>query len=161
MRSGRSNHNAIASIFRSTTRDLSAYKVVALWLESPLRIRWTGIHSPMSSLTKRLSKMVSTASWLGARYLRDVVENKPASSLVVCLSKALNGTPPSLCGRQMGQFFSEVRVGDKKGIPPQNKCHVQYYKIQIRNYLLWRPLVGKKAERQQQHAHQTTSITIF
>ena len=30
---------------------------------------------------------------LGARHLRKVVENKPASSLVVSLGKALNGTP--------------------------------------------------------------------
>ena len=30
---------------------------------------------------------------LGARHLGEVVENKPASSLVVSLGKALNGTP--------------------------------------------------------------------
>ena len=46
-------------------------------------------------------KMVSTASLLGARHIRDSVENKPASLLVVSLGKALNGMPPSLCGRQM------------------------------------------------------------
>ena len=34
--------------------------------------------------------MVFTASLLGARHLRGVVENKPASSLVVSLGKALN-----------------------------------------------------------------------
>ena len=37
--------------------------------------------------------MVTTASLLGARHLREVVENKPASLLVVSLGKALNGTP--------------------------------------------------------------------
>ena len=37
--------------------------------------------------------MVSAASLLGARHLGEVVENKPASSLVVSLGKALNGTP--------------------------------------------------------------------
>ena len=47
--------------------------------------------------------MVSTASLLGARHLWEVVENKPASSLVVSLGKALNGTPPPLCGRQVVQ----------------------------------------------------------
>ena len=31
---------------------------------------------------------------------RDSVENKPASLLVLSLGKALNGTPPFLCGRQ-------------------------------------------------------------
>ena len=38
-------------------------------------------------------KMVSAATLLGARHLGQVVENKPASSLVVSLGKALNGTP--------------------------------------------------------------------
>ena len=37
--------------------------------------------------------MIFTASLLGARHLGEVVENKPASSLVVSLGKALNGTP--------------------------------------------------------------------
>ena len=37
--------------------------------------------------------MVSAASLLGARHLWEVVENKPASSLVVSLGKALNGMP--------------------------------------------------------------------
>ena len=45
--------------------------------------------------------MVFTASLLGAKHIREVVENKPASSLVVSLGKALNGMPSSLCGRQM------------------------------------------------------------
>ena len=48
---------------------------------------------PLSSHTKRLYKMVSTASLLGAQHLREVVENKPASSLGVSLGKALNGMP--------------------------------------------------------------------
>ena len=48
---------------------------------------------PLSSHTKRLKKMVSIASLLGARHLGEVVENKPVSSLVVSLGKALNGTP--------------------------------------------------------------------
>ena len=37
--------------------------------------------------------MLSMASLLGARHLWEVMENKPASSLVVSLGKALNGTP--------------------------------------------------------------------
>ena len=45
--------------------------------------------------------MVFTASLLGAQHIRDSVENKPASSLVVSLGKELNGMLPSLCGRQM------------------------------------------------------------
>ena len=31
------------------------------------------------------------------------MENKPASSLVLSLDKALNGTPPPLCGRQVAR----------------------------------------------------------
>ena len=42
---------------------------------------------------RKTLKMVSIASLLGARHLGKVVENKPASSLVVSLGKALNGTP--------------------------------------------------------------------
>ena len=48
---------------------------------------------PLSSHTQRLLKMVSIASLLGARHLWEVVESKPASSLIVSLGKALNGTP--------------------------------------------------------------------
>ena len=45
--------------------------------------------------------MVFIASLLGAQHIRDSVENKPASLLVVSLGIALKGMPPSLCGRQM------------------------------------------------------------
>ena len=45
--------------------------------------------------------MIFTAFLLGAQHIRDSVENKPASLLIVSLGKALNGTPASLCGRQM------------------------------------------------------------
>ena len=38
------------------------------------------------------------------------MENKPASLLVVSLGKALNGTPPPLCGRQVA--------------PPDYNCEV-------------------------------------
>ena len=47
--------------------------------------------------------MVSTTSLLGTLYLRDVVENKLASLLVMPLGKALNGTPPPLCEKQAAQ----------------------------------------------------------
>ena len=46
--------------------------------------------------------MVFTAFLLGAQHKkRDSVENKPASLLVEFLGKALNGTPPPLCGKQV------------------------------------------------------------
>ena len=48
---------------------------------------------PFVESYQKTLKMVSIASLLGARHLWEVVENKPASSLVVFLDKALNGTP--------------------------------------------------------------------
>ena len=45
--------------------------------------------------------MVFKSFLLGTEHKRDGVENKPASLLVVSLGKALNGMPPSLCGRQV------------------------------------------------------------
>ena len=59
-----------------------------------------GFISLVESYQKTFKKMVFTASLLGAQHIRDSVENKPASVLVF-LGKALNGMPPSLCGRQM------------------------------------------------------------
>ena len=64
--------------------------------------------------------MVSTASLLGARHLWEVVENKPASSLVVSLGKALNGTPPPLCGRQVAQTPQKWQLPSDCGRPVQN-----------------------------------------
>ena len=59
-----------------------------------------GFISLVESYQKTL-KNGTTASLLGAQHLRDSVENKPASLLVVSLGKALNGMPPSSYGRQM------------------------------------------------------------
>ena len=59
-----------------------------------------GFISLVESYQKTL-KMVFTASLLGAQHIRYSVENKPARLLIVSLGKALNGMPPSLCGRQM------------------------------------------------------------
>ena len=55
----------------------------------------------LSRIKPMTLKLVSTASLLDAQYLRDSVENKPASLLVVPLRKVLRGIPPSWCGRQM------------------------------------------------------------
>ena len=70
--------------------------------------------------------MVSTASLLGARHLWEVVENKPASSLVVSLGKALNGTPPPLCGRQV------VQTPQKMAIPKRVRTSRPKYSDTIR-----------------------------
>ena len=58
---------------------------------------------PLSESYQKTLKVISTASLFGARHLGEVVESKPASSLVVSLGKAPNGTSPSLCGRQVIQ----------------------------------------------------------
>ena len=76
--------------------------------------------NPLSSHTKRLKKMVSTAYLLGAWNSGEVVENKPASSLVVPLGKALNGTPPPLCGRQVAQTTRKWQLPSECGRPVQN-----------------------------------------
>ena len=74
--------------------------------------------------------MVSTASLLGARHLEEVVENNPASSLVVSLGKALNGTLPPLCGRQVAPFSLRIEGWWQEEHPTvKNKCHV--IKMQI------------------------------
>ena len=76
--------------------------------------RWVGAHNlPTAGLLLTRLRAYATfaltppklpgvsASLLGAHHIGDSVENKPASLLVVSLGKALNGTPPSLCGGQM------------------------------------------------------------
>ena len=74
---------------------------------------------------QRFLKMVSPASLLGARHLGEVVENKPASSLVVFLGKALNGTPPLLCGRHVAQTPRKCQL------PSECRCPVQKIAIQF------------------------------
>ena len=71
-----------------------------------LSIDTESVRSPRSK-TKYLSSLVFTASLLGARHLGEVVENKPASSLVVSLGKALNGTPHLYVEDRWPSFPSE------------------------------------------------------
>ena len=74
--------------------------------------------NPLVKSYQKTEKMASTASLLGARHLGEVVENKPASSLVVFLGKALNGTPPPFCERQVAQMAILKRVRTSR--PVQN-----------------------------------------
>ena len=74
----------------------------------------------LSSHTKRLKKMVSTVSLLGARHLGEVEKNKPASSRVVSLDKAINGMPPPLCERQVAHTPQKWQLPSKCGRPVQN-----------------------------------------
>ena len=77
---------------------------------------------------------------LGARHLGEVVENKPASSLVVSLGKALSGTPPLLCGRPVAQLSLRVDGWWQKGhsTVKQMPCYKKF------RCLLWRPLIWNK-----------------
>ena len=59
-----------------------------------------GLISLVESCQKTLKNGIhSFPAWRSAH--RDSVENKSAGLLVVSMGKALNGMPPSLCGRQM------------------------------------------------------------
>ena len=70
---------------------------------------------------QKTSKMVSTASLFGDRHIEEVVENTPASSLVVSLGKALCGWFPSLSGRQVTQTLQKWQLPGECGRPVQNK----------------------------------------
>ena len=75
--------------------------------------------------------MVSTASLLGAWHLRNVVENKPASSLVVFFGKALNGMSPSLCGRQIAQTPRKWQLPSECRHPaPKTAIHFAFSRIE-------------------------------
>ena len=80
----------------------------------------TGLQFPLSGRIKTTLKMVSTASLLGVWHLWKVVENKPVSSLVVFLSKALNRTNSLLCERQVAQMPWKGKLPCERGHPVQN-----------------------------------------
>ena len=61
-----------------------------------------GLNPLVESYQKTLKNDIHSFLF-GARHLGKVVQNKPASSLVVSLGKALDVTPPPLCGRQVAQ----------------------------------------------------------
>ena len=61
-----------------------------------------------------------TLKKIGARHLWEVVENKPASSLVVSLGKALNGMPLPLCGRQVAHKPRKRQLPSECGLPVQS-----------------------------------------
>ena len=65
-------------------------------------------------------KMVPTAFPLGARQLGEIQKIKPASSLAASLGKALNGTAPFLCGRQVAQTLGKWQHPSECGRPVQN-----------------------------------------
>ena len=74
----------------------------------------------VESYQKTLKIMIFADSLLSARYLGEIVENKPASSLVASSSKALNGTPPPLCRRQVTQIPRKWQLPSECGRPIQN-----------------------------------------
>ena len=74
----------------------------------------------VESYQKTFLKMVSKAFLLGAQHIEEIVENKPASLFVVTLGKALNGTLPSLCGRQVDQTPRKWPLPSECGRPVEN-----------------------------------------
>ena len=61
-----------------------------------------GVHFPSRVIPKDFKNDIqSFAAWRSAH--KDSVEKKPARLLVLSLVKALDGTPPSSCGRQMAE----------------------------------------------------------
>ena len=61
-----------------------------------------GVHSLSRVIPEDFKKWYSQLFCLALSIKKwDSMENKPASSLVMSLGKALNGTPPPLCGRQV------------------------------------------------------------
>ena len=56
------------------------------------------------------------------------MENKSSNSLAVCLGKALNGTTPPLCGRQVARTGEEWAP---PGILVSDSLHNEYNQKQI------------------------------
>ena len=75
---------------------------------------------PLVESYQKTLKIVPIASLLGARHLWEVVKNKPASSLVVSLGKALNGMPhlyvEDKWPRHLGNSYSQASAD----IPSKN-----------------------------------------
>ena len=93
---------------------------MAWWLERLLR---SPVDLEFNPLVEAYQKTLKNdihifPAWV--RHLREVVEIKPASSLVVSLGKALNGTSPSLCGRQVAQTHRKWQLSSKCGRSVQN-----------------------------------------
>ena len=73
---------------------------------------------------------------LGARHLGEVVENKPASLLVVSLGKTLNGMPPSFMWKTGGPVFLQTEdwwQEEHPTVKTKMSC------CKNADYLLWQP----------------------
>ena len=103
------NHCGTCCLMRSCSRwDVrSTYRLSqwpARWYSGEsvrIAVGRPGVHSLSRVIPKDLKNGIhSFPAWCSA-WKRDSVKNKPASLLVVSLGKALNGTPPPLCGGQV------------------------------------------------------------
>ena len=99
--------------------------------------------NPLVLSHQKTLKMVCTAFLLGAWYLGDVVENKSASSLVMSLGKALNRTPPPLCGRQVARYLGNAQTPRKWQLRSECGRPVQKIAKQFA-YSGWRINMAKK-----------------
>ena len=90
------------------------HEISARWcsgLSDRIVVSRPGVHSLGRVIPKDFKNGIrSFPTWCSALKW-DGVENKPASLLVVSLGKALNGTPPPLCGRQVAyQYFTGLQL---------------------------------------------------
>ena len=86
---------------------------------SALQLVDLGFNSLVESYQKTEKNGIhSFPAWRSA--FGEVVENKPASSLVVSLGKTLNGTPTPLCGRQVAQIPRKWQIPSECGHPVPN-----------------------------------------
>ena len=79
--------------------------------------------NPLVEAYQKSLKNSNDSFLLGARHLKEVVENKPASSLVVSVSEALNGMPPPLCGRQVARRIAN----DNSQASPEVQSKIKRY----------------------------------
>ena len=77
-----------------------------------------GFNSLVEQYQKTL-QMVSAAYLLGARHLGEVVENKPESSLVVSLGKALNGMLHLYVEDRYPRHFGNGNSQSNADVPPK------------------------------------------
>ena len=76
------------------------------------------------------------------------MEKKPASSLVVSLGKALNGTPPPLCGGQVAQTPREWRRDGRlfwHNVPKNVLCFICFIYFFFMFYLPFLSSIHEKA----------------
>ena len=80
---------------------------------------------PLSSHTKKIFKMVSTASLLGIWHLNGGCGEQVSKFTCCVLGQGTNKTPPPLCGRQVAQFSLKRKGCWQEGhLTIKKHCHI-------------------------------------